>query len=99
MNKLTPRFTILPPHRIGGGRGDSGAERSTGGKGFLRYSPPWGGAEKGSWCLGWYTVSALASDNPNVLIPPKNGWKFNGGYCDPPTMGDKIVVEEIKVEE
>lgn len=63
---------------------------------FLRYSPPWGGCENGSWEMGWYNTRALCRDDPGVLIPPKTGWKFNGGWSDPSSMGDKIVVEECE---
>lgn len=44
----------------------------------LRYSPGWG------WSLGWYTNSSEKA--------PTNGWTFNGGRCDPPNLGENIVI-------
>lgn len=49
----------------------------------LRHSPGWG------WSLGWYSNS---SDND---IAPNNGWTFNGGRCDPPNLGENIVITKV----
>ena len=46
----------------------------------LRFSPGWG------WSLGWYTHSSKHD------IAPTNGWTFNGGRCDPSTLGENIVI-------
>jgi hypothetical protein len=50
---------------------------------MLRYSPGYG------WALGWYS----APDN-NSEEPPPSGWKFNGGRCDPPNLGENIIIKQ-----
>ena len=62
---------------------------------FIRYTPPWGNMIEGSWCMGWYTCNGFPIDHPDVFKPPKSGWKFNGGMCNPTTLGDDIIIEKI----
>ena len=50
---------------------------------MLRYSPGH------VWELGWYS----APDN-NSKVPPTSGWKFNGGRCDPPNLGENIIIKQ-----
>lgn len=50
---------------------------------WRKYSPGWG------WSLGWYTHSSKNE------IAPTNGWTFNGGRCDPPNLGENIIIAKV----
>ena len=52
-------------------------------KKMLRYTPDWG------WSLGWYTHSSKDD------IAPTSGWTFNGGRCNPPNLGENIIINTI----